>query len=337
MTTAPRHRSDGTTGGPDPADAVAELSRSAGDLGRWLAATPLGLPLRVPLRALDAAASPVRSGIRRDVRRALGAPAHGTRHPEPDPARAFLRPGGVARRIHGDLPPMVIGGLSALLLQTIHPLAMAGVAEHSHYADDPLGRLRRTAAFVGATTFGSVDQAHEAIARVREVHQRVRGVAPDGRPYSAGDPELVTWVHVAEVWSFLRAAERFGEQAVPPGDRDAYLQETAPLAHHLGAEWVPRTVDEVDAYFRMVRPQLYAGAQAMEARRFLLRGVARSPDDRAVYAVIAAAAVSLLPAWARRELRLPAPPLVDALVVTPVARAFCSGLRWAVPPASRTG
>lgn len=337
MIAATRHRWAGAAGRPDPADAVAELSRTASALGRRVAATPLAVPVRVPLRALGTVAAPVRAGIRRDVRRALGAPARGVRRAEPDPEQAFLHPGGIARRIHGDLPPMVIGGLSALLLQSLHPLAMAGVAEHSHYADDPLGRLRRTAAFVGATTFGSVDDAHEAIARVREVHHRVRGVAPDGRPYAAADPELVTWVHVAEVWSFLRAAERFGERRVTPDDRDAYLRETAPIAHHLGAEWVPRSVEEVDAYFRMMRPTLYAGSQAMEARRFLLRGVARTPDDRAVYAVIAVAAVSLLPGWARRELRLPAPPLVDALVVTPVARAFCSGLRWAVPPAARAG
>ncbi|MGH9091586.1 MAG: oxygenase MpaB family protein [Acidimicrobiales bacterium] len=337
MTAPARHPRAHVPGRPDASDAVAGLARAAGALGRRVVGTPLGLPVRVPLRALDAAAAPVRSGIRRNVRRALGAPARSARRPEPDPDRAFLSPGGVARRVHGDLPPMVIGGLSALLLQSLHPLAMAGVAEHSNYADDPLGRLRRTAAFVGATTFGSVDDAHEAIARVQEVHHRVRGVAPDGRPYSAGDPELVTWVHVAEVWSFLRAAERFGERVVTPEDRDAYLHETAPLALHLGAEWVPRSVDEVHAYLRRVRPQLYAGTQAMAARRFLLRGVARTPDDRAVYAVITAAAVGLLPGWARRELRLPRPPLVDALVVTPVARAFCSGLRWAVPPARAGG
>lgn len=316
----------------DPADAVAELSRRAGTLARQVAGSPLALPLRLPLRAVDAAADPVRTGLQRDVRRSIGAPSPGARHPETDPERSFLPPDGVARRVHGDLPPMVIGGLSALLLQTLHPLAMAGVAEHSNYAEDAIDRLRRTAAFVGTTTFGSADDAHEAIRRVREVHQRVRGVAPDGRPYSAGDPELVTWVHVAEVWSFLRAAERFGNRRYGPAERDAYLAETAPLAHHLGAEWVPRTVEEVDAYFRRMRPQLYAGAQAMEARHFLLRGVARALDDRAVYSVIAAAAVSLLPSWARRELRLPSLPLVDAAVVTPVARVFCAGLRWAVAP-----
>ena len=227
---------------------------------------------------------------------------------------------------------MVIGGLSALLLQTMHPLTMAGVAEHSGYADDPVGRLRRTATFVGVTTFGSADDAEEAIDRVRQVHEKVHGVAPDGRPYSAADPDLVTWVHVAEAWSFLRATDRFGARRLAPGERDAYLAETAPLAHQLGAEWVPRTVDEVDAYFHRVRPELYAGRQALQARDFLLRGVARTPGDRAAYAVIAAAAVSILPSWARGELQIPNPPLVDAAVVTPAAQAFGAVLRWAVAP-----
>lgn len=254
------------------------------------------------------------------------------RQPERHPERAFLRPGGVVRQVHGDLPPMVIGGLSALLLQTMHPLTMAGVAEHSGYADDPVGRLRRTATFVGVTTFGSVDDAKEAIDRVRQVHQKVHGVAPDGRPYSAADPDLVTWVHVAEAWSFLRATDRFGERRLARSEQDAYLAETAPLAHELGAQWVPRTVDEVDAYFHRMRPELYAGRQAFEARDFLLRGVARRPGHRAAYTVIAAAAVSILPGWARSGLRIPCPPLVDAAVVTPVAQAFCAGLRWAVAP-----
>jgi uncharacterized protein (DUF2236 family) len=88
----------------------------------------------------------------------------------------------------------------------------------------------------------------------------------------------------------------------------------------------------VKAYVRRVRPELYAGAQALAARDFLRRGVARKPEDRAVYAVIVAAAVSLLPRWARAELRLPHPPLVDRAAVVPTARALCAGLRWAVGP-----
>ncbi len=275
--------------------------------------------------------APVRADVRRSIRRSLGVPA------DPPPreeraGKAFLPPGSVARRVHGDLPSMVVGGLAALLLQTLHPLAMAGVADHSSYREDPIGRLRRTAAFVGATTFGTVEQATRAIDQVREVHRHVHGRAPDGRRYSANDPELLTWVHVAEMSSFLAAGERYGPHRYRPDERDRYFAETAVVARSLGARWVPETAAEVDAYFRRVRPELYAGPQAIDARDFLLRGVARKPKDRAVYLGIVAAALAVVPRWARAELGIPAPPLLDELVVLPPARVFCGALRWTLRP-----
>ena len=249
-----------------------------------------------------------------------------------DPKTAYVHPDSVIRIVHSDLGAMMIGGLSALMLQALHPLAMAGVADHSAYEDDPIGRLRRTANFVATTTFGTSAEARVAINHVRAVHRRVHGIAPDGRSYDASDPELLTWVHAAEMYCFLEATQRFGARRLAKSECDAYYDETAPVAIELGAEWVPRSVDEMDAYFMRVRNNLYGGAQAIAARDFLLRGVARKPEDRAVYGLIAAAGVSLLPRWARAKLRIPAFPLVDATVVTPAARVLCTGLRWAVPP-----
>jgi uncharacterized protein (DUF2236 family) len=282
-----------------------------------------------PWRMAEAAAAPVRADLSRGVRRALGV----SETPRPramDPELAFMHPKSVTRRVHGDLPSMVIGGMAALLLQALHPLAMAGVAEHSAYEDDPLGRLRRTAAFVGTTTFGTKEEARQAIALVRGVHRKVHGVAPDGRPYSANDPELLTWVHVAEMASFLEAVQRYGPERFTGEESDAYFAETSVVALELGADWAPRSRDEVAAYFARVRPELYAGRQAIDARDFLFRGLARRPQDQASHAVIAAAATSVLPWWARRELRIPNPPLFDRTVVAPLARLWCGGLRWAL-------
>ncbi len=194
---------------------------------------------------------------------------------------------------------MLIGGISALLLQTLHPLAMAGVAEHSNYQADPLGRLRRTANFVGTTTFGTIGQAEEAIAQVRRVHRRVQGIAPDGRPYSADDPELVTFIHVAEVWSFLESSRRFGPRDLSPEQCNQYYEELAPIATALGAEWVPRSTADVDDYFRRMRPELYATEQAHQALDWLRYGVRRRPNEQAVFSVLHAGAVSMLPGWAR--------------------------------------
>jgi uncharacterized protein (DUF2236 family) len=285
----------------------------------------------VPLRLLRELAAPARVDLAKNMRRSMGL------GPAPveislNPAESYLPPDGVARMVHSDLPSMLIGGMSALLLQTLHPLAMAGVAEHSNYQEDPLGRLRRTAQFVGTTTFGTVDEAGKAVAQVRRVHRRVSGIAPDGRPYSADDPALVTFIHVAEVSSFLESARRFGPRDLTPSQCDQYYEEMAPVALALGADWVPRSAGEAEDYFRQVRPELHAGPQALQARDWLRRGVARRPRERAFYAVLHAGAVSTLPRWARVELRLAAPgPLDlarDTVAVMPVSRAVSSFLRW---------
>ncbi len=279
--------------------------------------------------------APGREHLARAVRRAIGIretpPAVTT-----DPRQAYFPPGGAARRVHADLASMLIGGLSALLLQSLHPLAMAGVAEHSNYREDPLGRLRRTASFVGATTYGTVAEAEEAIARVQRVHQRVRGWAPDGRAYSADDPALVTFVHVAEVSSFLTSYCRYGPQPLTPAHCDRYYEEVAPVALALGASDVPRSAGAVSRYLETVRPELAAGPQALAARDWLVRGVGRRPAERVAYSVVLAAAVGVLPPWARRQLGLsmagPLDLLVDVAAVAPVARTVGGVLRAVVSP-----
>src|ERR1700722_19626534 len=177
-----------------------------------------------PVRLVGGLAAPARGDRARPARRPIG--TRGERPPiATDPDDAFSPPEGMARRVHGDLPAMLIGGVSALLLQTLHPLAMAGVAEHSSYQEDPLGRLRRTASFVGTTTFGTVTEAAAAIDQVQRVHRRVKGIAPDGRPYSADDPELVTFIHVAEVASFLASSQRYGSRLLTPEECDQYYEQ----------------------------------------------------------------------------------------------------------------
>jgi len=294
-----------------------------------------GTVASTPFRVAGGLASPARGDMARNVRRAIGI----TETPPPiatDPGVAYLPPHGVARMVHADLPTMLIGGVTALLLQTLHPLAMAGVAEHSGYREDPLGRLRRTAAFVGTTTFGTVDEAEAAIDQVRRVHRRVHGTAPDGRKYSADDPELVTFIHVAEVHSFLASSRRYGPRPLTPEQCDRYYEEVASVAYALGAAWVPTSEREAESYLLRVRAELYAGPQAMEARDWLLRGVARRPSERAVYSLVLAAAIGVLPSWARRELKLslagPVDLLLDTTAITPLTRALSSAVRWVVSP-----
>jgi hypothetical protein len=156
------------------------------------------------------------------------------------PGPRWFGPDRPIRRVHGDAS-MFVGGLRALLLQSLHPLAMAGVAGHSGYRGDPWGRLARTSYFLAATTFGPDEEARETIERIKSVHARVRGRAPDGRAYSAADPHLLEWVHIAEIDSFLRAHQRYGARPLDQSGRDGYVADTARIARELGVLDPPET------------------------------------------------------------------------------------------------
>ncbi|MBV9383450.1 MAG: DUF2236 domain-containing protein [Streptosporangiaceae bacterium] len=236
--------------------------------------------------------------------------------------------GRPVRRVHGDAS-MFVGGISALLLQSMHPLAMAAVAGHSGYRGDPWGRLQRTSYFLAVTTFGRATDAREAIARVRAIHRRVTGTAPGGRPYTASDPHLLTWVHIAEADSFLRAHARFGAQPLDQAGRDGYVADMARIGAELGVPDPPRTERELTERIGEYRSELAVTAEAREAARFLLLSPPLPLLARGPYGVLAAAAVSLLPGWARRPLRLPRLPVTEAVVVRPAGQAMVRGIRWA--------
>jgi len=238
-------------------------------------------------------------------------------------------PESVTWRVHSNFS-MFAGGIRALVVQTLHPLAMAGVAEHSNYRADPLGRLHRTAAFIAATTYGTTADADAAIARVRAIHERVRGVAPDGRPYAANDPELLAWVHHVEVQSFLLAYQRLGPGLSAP-DADRYVREMARLGERMGVVAPMTTADALHAWVRD-HPEQRATAEARAAVRFLI--LAPLPlAARAPYAVLLAAAISLVPLRQRLALGLVLPgPVLGRLASEPVAAALVSTLGWSLGP-----
>jgi uncharacterized protein (DUF2236 family) len=254
--------------------------------------------------------------------------------PPGDPG--LFGPGSVTWRVHAD-PSMLIGGLCALLLQTLHPLAMAGIAEHSNYKEDPLGRLGRTGSFVTGTTYGSTETAERLIRLVKRIHRKVRGTAPDGRAYSASDPDLVAWVHVTEVFSFLRAHQRFVPFPVRGDQADRYYHEMATIAERLGATEVPRTRAAMRAYFRAMRPHLEASELTLDAVGFLT-APGRDPLNpllSGAHQVLVQASVGLLPAWAREMLGIRHPTLVDWATVLPATHLLMGALRFAggTPPA----
>ncbi|HGM5578355.1 TPA: oxygenase MpaB family protein [Pseudomonas putida] len=247
--------------------------------------------------------------------------------PKGDPG--LFGPQSVSWQVHGDFPSMLIGGISALMLQLLHPLALAGVWDHSNFREDLLGRLRRTSQFISGTTFGSTRDAEWLIDKVRTIHLKVIGTAPDGRDYAASDPDLLTWVHVAEVSSFLAAHLRYRNPRLSVADQDAYYDEIALIAERLGARDVPRSCRQVDDYLQHMRPQLHCDARSLEVVGILLEAPAPSRLAEPVGKLMLHAGIDLLPDWASDMLGQRQGALQRRLLRLGVERA-APVLRWAM-------
>jgi uncharacterized protein (DUF2236 family) len=199
---------------------------------------------------------------------------------------------------------LLCGGLRALITQSFHPHAMAGVAQHSNYLERPLDRLQRTAAYVGTVVFGDTASARAAAERVKRVHLKVRGTDPiTGEPYSAGDVSSLLWVHCAEVHSFLASFRAYGG-TIDEGEQDRYLAEQVAVAELLGVpgEMVPATRAEYREYFASTRPRLCV----TEASRAAIDLCVSPPLTRellplqAPLRVLATAAIAITPGYMRR-------------------------------------
>ena len=247
------------------------------------------------------------------------------------PGPRWFAPERPIHRVHAD-SSMFIGGMRALLLQSLHPLAMAGVAQHSDYRNDPWGRLQRTADFLAATSFGPDHVAQQAVDRVKSVHERVTGTASDGRAYAANDPHLLRWVHVAEVDSFLRAHQEYGENPLAPAECDEYVADMALIASKLGVPAPPRSVRGLRDQLAMFRHELRGTPESNDVVRYLLLEPPLPAAARVPYSLIGAAAVAILPAWARADLRLPYLPLTERTLLKPIGSIVASTIRWAISP-----
>jgi uncharacterized protein (DUF2236 family) len=236
-------------------------------------------------------------------------------------------------RVHNDAS-MFVGGIRALLLQSLHPVAMAAVNDHSDFREDPWGRLQRTSHFLSATTYGTIPDAERSIEIVRAVHDRVSGTTPEGIAYRADDPDLLAWVHIAEIDSFLNAHQVFGEQPLSADGADEYVRQSALVASRLGVEGPPLGTAQLAERLAAYRPLLRSTPPAREAAELLLRHPPLSGLGRGGYAALAAGAISLLPPWARAELGLPTLPLSDRAVARPLTRTALRVLRWALAPDS---
>lgn len=237
--------------------------------------------------------------IRRLIRRVFATdPRALSVYEQPQGDIGLFGPDSVTWRIHADFPGMMSGGLCALLLQTLHPLALAGVWDHSNFRQDLLGRLRRTTAFVAATTYAPREHALAEIARVHRIHQRVHGTLPDGRRYDANDPQLLTWVHVTEMSSFIRGYQAYRGVVLPAQIVDRYFAETGRIAHAMGAREVPDSGAAVDDYFARVLPQLEFSGRSATVIEVLENIRLPGPALRPARALFLGSGAALLPDWA---------------------------------------
>jgi uncharacterized protein (DUF2236 family) len=228
-------------------------------------------------------------------------------HPADD---GFFGPASVTWRMSGDLAGPV-AGLRGLMMQALHPLAMAGVDQHSGWRQDPVGRLAATSAYVATVSFGERAAAERAAARVRRIHTRVRGADEvTGRPYEAGDPGLLLWVHAALVDSDL-AVRRLLGTPLSPEDADRYVAEMVVAAELVGvpAGLVPASVAELDQYISSVRPELRCTPAAAESMAYLLDPPGLDEDIAELWQDVRDGAIAALPEWAREMYGYHAAPL----------------------------
>lgn len=217
------------------------------------------------------------------------------KQPSGDPG--LLGPQSMTWIVHAHLISMMVGGLSSLMLQALHPRALAAVWDHSNFRHDLKGRLGRTAYFVAITTYGGREQALSAIDRVNQIHSAVHGHMPDGSTYVANEPELLRWVHLGEVCSFLKAYQSFSLNPLSSENADQYVAEMASIGRHLGAEQLPLTNKESQQALLDFLP----GLRFDERTKEIIQVIENYPADlfdRPLLKLVIQAAFDGLPDWA---------------------------------------
>lgn len=291
----------------------------------------------------------------------------GVQYTSPPGDPGLFGPNSISWRVGSDWPSALVGGMSGLILGTLHPLVLAGTLDHSIFRTDPIGRLARTASFVMATAFGSTEVANRVVDYVNRLHRNISGTAPNGGSYSATDPALAVWTHVTIYGGFLEGHLRYAPNPLRGEEIDAYWDEIARVPEMLGARGVPRSRQQVEEYYQRVRPELEGSTDALQSARWVLDGgkgdtptvrdsaealvqawgelmpgpvaaalnrrilrPASAGAVRLAYAIFARTAVDLLPEWSREMLQLQRSPLA-----VPLTRAYFATLRLAVPTVPR--
>lgn len=224
----------------------------------------------------------------------------GIDYDNPQGDAGLFGPDSATWKMHADFPGMMSGGVCALMLQALHPRALAGVLNHSAYRTDVLGRLQRTTMFVAATTFAPRADALRLIERVDRIHDKVHGHTADGLPYSAHDPELLTWVHCTEMISFMNGYMKYRKPDLSVAWQDRYFDETRRVAEALGARDVPASRAEIEAYFQAMQPQLRFDSRTRDTLAVLDSIPLPIPAAGISRRLFLGAGAALLPDWGQQ-------------------------------------
>lgn len=252
--------------------------------------------------------------IRKTIREMVGGsgPPIAFLTPKGDPG--IFGPESIAWKVHSDFISMMIGGISSLILQALHPQALAGVWDHSSFRKDLKGRLGRTAFFIAATTYGSTEMANTVIQKVNNIHTKITGLDEFGKPYAATDPHLLAWVHLTETRSFMSAFESYRNEKLNPSEKDQYFLEMSTLGKRMGTLQLPTSYKDTNAAIRSYFPELYYGERAISIIK-LLENFPSNLASKPFIKLISRAGFLNLPDWVYPIIKRPVPNYFERLAV----------------------
>jgi uncharacterized protein (DUF2236 family) len=252
--------------------------------------------------------------IRKGIREMVGGGGPPVAFLTPAGDRGLFGPESIAWKVHADFISMMIGGISSLIMQALHPQALAGVWDHSSFREDLKGRLGRTAFFIAATTYGSQDMALNIIEKVNRIHTKINGVDEFGKPYQASDPHLLAWVHLTETRSFMSAFESHRTELLSLSAKDQYFAEMKGLGERMGAIDLPASYAQTNQAIESYIPELHYGERAksiIQLLEYFPSNLAAKPFVK----LISRAGFLNLPDWVHPILDRPKPSALERIAV----------------------
>jgi len=271
----------------------------------------------------------LKSFIQKGVREIVGTSGPPTQFLVPAGDPGLFGPDSLPWEIHADFLSMMIGGISSLILQALHPGALAGIWDHSRFREDLKGRLERTASFIVATTYGSTEMANNAIDRVVRIHQKVTGIDEFNNHYSANDPHLLAWVHLTETSSFMRSYLGYKNALLPRPQQDQYFSEMTLIGNRLGAEDLPHSRSETERLIEGYRTELHYGQRAKSIID-LLENFPSKPAQKPFVDLLVKAGFMNLPEWVFSKMDRKPPGKFENIVIHSAIGLVAKPLRMAL-------